>query len=104
VAFKKGTTLHEEKPAIDCARAPHCFRPALIRQETKEGVKNFCLQHYHEHLERERNAQWIAAGMPTREQSISKMRGFFVKTVSGGRFQERQPGEDDEALDIAGQA
>lgn len=106
MAFKRGTTLPEiEKPHIDCAHAPHCTHSAMVREKTTTGYANFCLQHYHEHLERERNARWVAAGMPTREQSIAKMRGMFIKTVAGGRFQgERVPGEDDEALDIAGQA
>ena len=98
MAFKRGTTLPEtEHRHIDCAHAPHCTRSAVIRERTVTGMANFCLQHYFENLERERNARWIAAGRPTREQSLAKMRGLFIKTVVGGRYQgERDAGQDDE--------
>jgi hypothetical protein len=46
MAFKKGTTIHEEKPrvVVDCAFAP-CSRPAICRIFTR-GWINVCFAHY----------------------------------------------------------
>jgi hypothetical protein len=93
MALKKGTTLPEtERRFIDCAHAPHCGHSSIIRERLKTGWANLCWQHYAEHVERERTAKWIAAGKPTREQSLEKMKGLYIKTVIGGR----EPGCDDE--------
>ena len=92
MAFKKGTTLPEERMHIDCAHAPQCTRTAQIRERVMTGWANLCLQHYHERIEKERIASWTAAGRPTVEQSMAKMHGLRLKTIVA----EREPGSDDE--------
>lgn len=46
MAFKKGTTIHEEKPReiIPCAFSP-CSKPAICRIFTR-GWINVCFDHY----------------------------------------------------------
>jgi hypothetical protein len=46
MAFKKGTTIHEENPreVIPCAFAP-CAKPAIFRIFTR-GWINVCFDHY----------------------------------------------------------
>ena len=104
MAFKKGTTIHETPLRfIDCAHAPQCGHSAMIREKLTTGWANLCIHHYLEHIERERNARWIAAGRPTKEQSLAKMKGLFLKGMGGDGYAarvskrvEREPGMDDE--------
>lgn len=82
MAFKKGTTVYENvRPHIDCAHAPQCGFPAVIREKLRTGWANLCMAHYMDHIERERMARWIEAGRPTKEQSVAKMKGLGVKRL-----------------------
>lgn len=119
-----GWSQAADSPVIgpECAHAPQCTAPAILRLRTKTGWANFCYQHYIAFHTREAEAKCLDAGLETTAQRRAfcltnggrignrNKRAWMMKPASelaaewaaefaaATRIPERTPGEDDELI------
>lgn len=82
---------------VECAYGPSgCVRRAQIRRKTPTGWANVCLV-CDQRMHQEQTEKWCTEnGLITTQQKIDYCRAQAKKMFRGVRFDDREPGQDDE--------
>jgi hypothetical protein len=91
MAFKKTPSLYESLPRAqtDCAYAPVCGHPALVKARTKTGWANLCLGHYTS----QRQGQGIdyadENGLKSSRDHVEHMKALLLQPKESRAWMER---------------